>query len=94
MSNVLVLYDIPSYAEIQWEEKLKAAGWKWISVKTYAKAFAHSDQALPELEDIFKTLDVTLSDEDDEHVRIVFPGRDQQGNPQIGIKTLYGKKPG
>ncbi len=93
MPHIMVLYEIPSYVEPKWEDGLKAAGWKWVSRGAYVKPFNQSEQASQEIAAIFQTLDVELSDEDEEHVRLIFPGRDQQGNSQLGIKTLYGKKP-
>jgi hypothetical protein len=93
MPQMLLLYDIPSFAEEKWEDGLKATGWKGIGRGTYLKAFNESAAAVNEIAGIFKTLDLTLSEEDDEHVWLVFAGRDQQGNSQLGIKTLYGKKP-
>jgi predicted transcriptional regulator len=94
MANMLLVYDIPSYAFEKWEEGLTAAGWRNVAPQKYLKAFQQSDQAIQELTQIFKTLDLTLSEEDEEHVWLIFAGRDQQGNPQLGIKTLFGKKPG
>ena len=94
MANMLLVYDIPSFSLEKWEEGLQAAGWKQIAPQKFLKAFPQSETAIAEVCKIFKTLDLTLSEEDEEHVWLVFAGRDQQGNPQLGIKTLFGKKPG
>ncbi|HEY3325272.1 MAG TPA: hypothetical protein VGP72_32770 [Planctomycetota bacterium] len=94
MPNIMVLYDIPSFVEEKWEEGLKAGNWKRVSRGAYAKAFAQPEQAATEVTQIFQSLNVQLEEEDEEHVRIVIPIRDQQGNPNLGIKTLFGKKPG
>jgi|GEM_PF-4987508 len=94
MPNILVLYDIPSYVDEKWENGMKAANWKRVSRCAYAKAFAAPEQAATEVTQIFQTLAVELEEDDEEHVRLVIPVRDPQGNPQLGIKTLFGKKPG
>jgi hypothetical protein len=93
MPNIIVLYDIPSFVQEKWENGMKAGGWKWISRGAYAKAFPQAEQAAAEVTQVFETLGVELEEEDDEHVRLVLPTRDQAGNPQLGIKTLFGKKP-
>ena len=94
MPNMLLVYDIPSYCDEKWEEGLQDAGWKQVARAKYIKNFPQSDAAAQEVSRIFKTLDLTLSEEDEEHVWLVYAGRDQQNNPQLGIKTLFGKKPG
>lgn len=94
MPTIMVLYDIPSYVDQKWEAGMKAAAWKRVSRCAYAKAFAAPEQAATEVTQIFKTLAVELEEDDEEHVRLVIPIHDQQGNAQLGIKTLFGKKPG
>lgn len=94
MPNIMVLYDIPSYAEEKWENGIKAGGWKWLGRGAYIKAFAQPEQAAAEVSQVFATLGVELEEDDQEHVRLVIPLRDAQGNPQLGVKTLFGKKPG
>jgi hypothetical protein len=93
MPNIIVLYDIPSYVDEKWETGMKAANWKRVNRSAFAKAFPAPEQAAAEVTQIFQTLGVELEEEDEEHVRLVIPIRDQQGNPQLGIKTLFGKKP-
>jgi hypothetical protein len=93
MANIIVLYDIPSYVEEKWETGMAGAGWKRVGKTAYAKAFAQAEAAAAEITQIFNSLGVQLEEEDEEHVRLVLPVKDQQGNPQVGIKTLFGKKP-
>jgi hypothetical protein len=93
MPNMLCLYDIPSFSDEKWEEGMGAAGWKKVGRGTYLKNVPTSEQAAQEVTKAFKPLDLTLSEEDDEHVWLVFAGKDQQGNPALGVKTLFGKKP-
>lgn len=93
MPNMLVMYDIPSYVDEKWETGMSGAGWKRIGRSTFAKAFERPEVAIAEVTSVFQTLGVQLEEEDEEHVRLIYPGRDQQGNIQLGIKTLFGKKP-
>jgi hypothetical protein len=93
MPNMLVLYDIPSFSEEKWEEGMGGLGWKKVGRGTYLKNVPQSETAVQEVAKAFKPLDLTLSEEDDEHVWLVYAGRDQQNNPSLGVKTLYGKKP-
>ncbi|HYF51405.1 MAG TPA: hypothetical protein VEJ63_18475 [Planctomycetota bacterium] len=94
MPNMLVLYDIPSFAEEKWEEGMSGMGWKKVGRGTWLKSVPQSDVAVQEVTKAFQPLDLELSEEDDEHVWLVYAGRDQAGNPQLGVKTLFGKKPG
>ena len=94
MPNIMVLYDIPSYVDEKWETAVKAGGWKRIGRCAFIKAFAQPEQAAAEVTQIFGTLGVELEEDDEEHVRLVIPVKDPQGNPQLGVKTLFGKKPG
>jgi hypothetical protein len=93
MPNMLVIYDIPSFVEETWENGMTGVGWKRIGRNTFAKAFEKPDAAIAEITAVFQSLNVALEEEDEEHVRLIYPGRDQQGNTQLGIKTLFGKKP-
>jgi hypothetical protein len=93
MPTMLVMYDIPSYADEKWEAGMGGAGWKKIGRTTYAKVFDRPELAISEVTAVFQTLGVELEEEDEEHVRLIYPGRDQAGNIQLGIKTLFGKKP-
>jgi len=93
MPNMLVMYDIPSYVDEKWEIGMAGAGWKRIGRTTFAKAFERPEGAIAEVTSVFQTLGVELEDDDEEHVRLVYPGRDQAGNIQLAIKTLFGKKP-
>ena len=94
MPNIIVMYDIPSYVDEKWENGMKGGNWKRVGARSFAKAFAAPEQAAAEVTQIFQTLGIELEEDDEEHVRLVVPIRDQQGNPQLGIKTLFGKKPG
>lgn len=93
MPNMLVMYDIPSYVDEKWETGMNGAGWKRIGRTTFAKAFERPEAAIAEVTSVFQTLGVQLEVDDEEHVRLIYPGRDPQGNIQLGIKTLFGKKP-
>jgi hypothetical protein len=90
---MMVLYDIPSFAEEKWEEGMAGMGWKKVARGTYLKSVAQSEAAIQDITRAFQPLDLELSDEDDEHVWLVYVGRDQTGNPQLGVKTVFGKKP-
>ena len=92
MPNIIVMYDIPSYVDEKWENGMKAANWKRVGRNSFAKAFPQAEHAAAEVTQIFHTLAIELEEDDEEHIRLVVPVRDQQGNPQLGIKTLFGKK--
>ena len=94
MPNMLVLYDIPSFSEEKWEEGLTGLGWRKVARGKFLKNVPDSNTAVAEVTKAFTPLDLELAEEDDEHVWIVFAGRDQGGNPTLGVKTVFGKKPG